>query len=133
MLTDTVTPQAGAPSAREDKWSERQDILVANNLSDCAELMIETLAESPDENRRGGSGREDDIHDNVQKFSPDLLSSREETAIRPGHLRHTLPAIFRRSALSLSRHTRTTLLLWASVDIFISGRYRVLRGKRLTH
>jgi DNA-binding NarL/FixJ family response regulator len=93
-------------------------ILVANKPKLMRELLIETLAEQPWIEIVGEVEHEADIHDRVQKSSPDLLVvTAEARGKRPdicdALLRH-FPGL---RIIALVPHENHTVCYWASVDI----------------
>ena len=93
-------------------------ILVANKPKLMRELLLETLAEQPWIEIVGEVADEADIHDHVQKSSPDLLVvTAEENGKRPD----ICDTLFRHfpelRIIAVAPHENHTVCYWASVDI----------------
>jgi chemotaxis response regulator CheB len=93
-------------------------ILVANKPKLMRELLLETLAEQPWVEIVGEVADEAEIHDYVQKFSPDLLVvTAEERGKRP----NICDALFREfpelRIIAVAPHENRTVCYWASLDI----------------
>jgi len=93
-------------------------ILVANKPKLMRELLLETLAEQPWIEIVGEVADEADIHDYVQKSSPDLLVvTAEERGKRP----NICDALFREfpelRIIAVAPHENRTVCYWASLDI----------------
>jgi DNA-binding NarL/FixJ family response regulator len=93
-------------------------ILVANKPKLMRELLLETLAEQPWIEIVGEVADEADIHDHVQKSSPDLLVvTAEERGKRPD----ICDSLFRQfpelRIIAVAPHENRTVCYWASLDI----------------
>ena len=93
-------------------------ILVANKPKLMRELLLETLAEQPWIEIVGEVADEADIHDHVQRSSPDLLVvTAEERGKRPD----ICDSLFRQfpelRIIAVAPHENRTVCYWASLDI----------------